>query len=616
MSRIKTRDNTNEIHVLKKDPRTAEQMRRALVRTRDSMRNQADESKESPNDYAEDRIKQNAENIASDAGAVMSTGVRTAAEAGKNEFKKRIQEKRKADVKTRDYVEAVAETERWETTEFESHPEQSIQSTGTQHRSSGYGRRDIKTAPEHVKDIKQAVKPEATNIKKKQTQVKDSTFVTERASNSLRARNQTVQDQRYAKDTSTKAILQAEERTRLAMEKAADNARKASAALKKLLQDISEATKAMIAAIGSLSGMAGVVIVLIVLIGLLLGSSYGIFFSNEKTDSNTTMQNVISEINAEYQGRIDAEKNGVDYDEVVLSGSRASWQDVLSIYAVLTTTDSANGQEVVTITPEKKQMIKDIFWAMTDISSYTDTRTETEIVKTDDGNGNILEDEQTKEIVTLHIVASRRTADEMAAYYDFNDAQLQLLNELQWSENAPLWRALLGRIYSSVAVDEEQIWTVLMENIDNPYGVAGLMGNLYAESGLNPMNLQSDYEISLGYTDESYTEAVDSGAYTRFGYDSAGYGLAQWTSDDRKQNLLAWCLSAGTSISDCGMQLDFLLYELEYRYPYVYEVLKNAGSIQEASNAVLHSFEAPLDQSAAVEYIRADYGWVYFDRYN
>ncbi len=30
----------------------------------------------------------------------------------------------------------------------------------------------------------------------------------------------------------------------------------------------------------------------------------------------------------------------------------------------------------------------------------------------------------------------------------------------------------------------------------NEYGIAGLMGNLFAESGLNPQNLQNTYEKS------------------------------------------------------------------------------------------------------------------------
>jgi len=52
------------------------------------------------------------------------------------------------------------------------------------------------------------------------------------------------------------------------------------------------------------------------------------------------------------------------------------------------------------------------------------------------------------------------------------------------------------------------------------------MGNLYAESGLNPKNLQTSFEKSLGMTDEEYTKKVDAGAHPNFATDGAGYGLA------------------------------------------------------------------------------------------
>ena len=74
--------------------------------------------------------------------------------------------------------------------------------------------------------------------------------------------------------------------------------------------------------------------------------------------------------------------------------------------------------------------------------------------------------------------------------------------------------------------NEEKIWNFLTGKGLNSYGAAGLMGNLFAESGLNPHNLQNTYEKKLGYTDDSYTDAVDSGKYTGFTHDSAGYGLS------------------------------------------------------------------------------------------
>jgi len=109
-------------------------------------------------------------------------------------------------------------------------------------------------------------------------------------------------------------------------------------------------------------------------------------------------------------------------------------------------------------------------------------------------------------------------------------------------------------------LNEKKIWDYLIDRIGNPCGVAGLMGNLYAESGLNPRNLQNSYERKLGLTDDSYTAGVDSGKYNArsFIHDSAGYGLAQWTYHTRKQKLLNFAKERGSSIGDLDMQLDFL----------------------------------------------------------
>lgn len=142
------------------------------------------------------------------------------------------------------------------------------------------------------------------------------------------------------------------------------------------------------------------------------------------------------------------------------------------------------------------------------------------------------------------------------------------------------------------------------------------MGNLYAESGLNPQNLQNSYEKKLGYTDATYTSAVDSGAYSNFVRDSAGYGLAQWTYWSRKQALFDFCKAAGASIGDLDAQLGFLLKELSESFPGVLSTLKNATSVLEASNAVLLDFERPANQSPSVQNKRASYGQVYFDKYS
>ena len=160
----------------------------------------------------------------------------------------------------------------------------------------------------------------------------------------------------------------------------------------------------------------------------------------------------------------------------------------------------------------------------------------------------------------------------------------------------------------------ETIWNYFMAKINNPYGVAGLMGNLYAESALNPHNLQNSYEKTLGIDDDEYTEIVDNGSYTNFVKDKAGYGLAQWTYWSRKQNLLNYAKKVGKSIGDLGMQLDFLWNELQ-GYKVVINTLNNAKSVKEASDIVLTKFEKPSNQGESVKNARAAYGQVYYDKF-
>ncbi len=163
--------------------------------------------------------------------------------------------------------------------------------------------------------------------------------------------------------------------------------------------------------------------------------------------------------------------------------------------------------------------------------------------------------------------------------------------------------------------NEEKIWNYLKSKGLNDCGIAGLMGNLYAESGLRPNNLQNSYEKKLGYTDESYTAAVDNGTYGNFVRDCAGYGLAQWTYWSRKDNLHKFAKDARKSIGDLEMQLDFLMKELQTGYKSVLTILKSATTIRKASDAVLFQFERPADQSVSVQQKRAGYGQTYFDRY-
>lgn len=168
---------------------------------------------------------------------------------------------------------------------------------------------------------------------------------------------------------------------------------------------------------------------------------------------------------------------------------------------------------------------------------------------------------------------------------------------------------------ATTKADPKTIWNYLMGKIGNAFGVAGLMGNLFAESGLIPNNLQNTYNTKLGMTDAEYTAAVDNGTYTNFSGDSAGYGLAQWTYSTRKKALKAYADTQNASIGNLEMQLGFLYKELSEGYTTVLNALKKATSVLEASNVVLTKFERPANQGESVQTARAFYGQKYYDTY-
>ena len=161
----------------------------------------------------------------------------------------------------------------------------------------------------------------------------------------------------------------------------------------------------------------------------------------------------------------------------------------------------------------------------------------------------------------------------------------------------------------------QKIWDKLISAGMTKAGAAGLMGNLNAESALNPKNLQNSYEKSLGYTDESYTRAVDNGTYANFVKDCAGYGLAQWTYWARKQELLSYAKACKKSIGDFDMQIDFLLKELSENYPAVLKILKTTDDVRTASDCVMCQYERPADTSATAKAYRASLGQKYYNMF-
>lgn len=179
--------------------------------------------------------------------------------------------------------------------------------------------------------------------------------------------------------------------------------------------------------------------------------------------------------------------------------------------------------------------------------------------------------------------------------------------------------AVNARLMGVNTTNPRRIWDYFLDKLGNAYGVAGLMGNLEAESGLHPDCVQGDIPYS-SYSQE-YTAQVDSGAismvdFVHNGPGGGGYGLAQWTYYTRKQGLYELWKSGGyTSIGSLELALDYLWYELQRDFPSVVSTLKTAQSVREASDKVLHDFENPADQSVTVGEKRENMSLTWYNRF-
>ena len=469
MPDIKTKDTVRDIKVIDKSAIAKESMKRAAIRAKDTAENLSDDGQVSPSEYAEDNIKYMAENTVDDAGHIVKKGTDKAVEKGKNVYRRHREEK-KAE-KAQQNAERVEEISS-ETRNVGIRNEHDDAARTTRSRRTVRGKdRTIKAAEQTERTIKQTTKSTGkatvkTAEKTVKTTEKSVKTAEETAKVTVKTAEATAKATEKAAEAAAKAAQKAAELIRQAAIAAYKAAVAAAKAIAAAIKAIIAAMEKLIAAIAAGGWVAVVVVVVICLIGLIVGSCFGIFFSSEdKNDGSQSMREVVVEINQDYQNQLDTIKANNPYDDLEMAGSRAVWPEVLSVYAVKTTTDPDNPQEVASLNDEKKQLLTDIFWEMNDISYRTETDTETEIVESDDGNGNILEETVEVTKTTLYITVSHKTADQMSDQYRFNEDQDEQLEELLNVDNS-MWLAVLYGVYGS----DDMIVQVALSQIGNVGG--------------------------------------------------------------------------------------------------------------------------------------------------
>ena len=281
-----------------------------------------------------------------------------------------------------------------------------------------------------------------------------------------------------ARQTAARAARLAKQTAQAAKE----TAQKVSAVVRAGLKALWVATQTLMAAIAAGGTTALLVIVVLCMVAMVAGSAFGIFFAAEPTGDGISVAQAITELNEEYQERLQEIESEEEYDRQEIESNDGSyaiaWQDVLAVFAARTS-GAEDGAPVAYLDEENLERLRQIMWDMNEITWEVETQThevETTPAEEDSGTAtasvsesrgseetpaatasdtaepgtdNSDENEdgpgtttvtETVLILTLH----HKTADEMREEYRFNARQNEYLTLLLAEDTTALWGDLLG----------------------------------------------------------------------------------------------------------------------------------------------------------------------------
>ena len=223
------------------------------------------------------------------------------------------------------------------------------------------------------------------------------------------------------KEITKKAAKQAAKQAKQAAQKAAQVAKAtAKAAVKitvKVAQMVAAAAKAVISALAALGGWAVLLVALIIVIvvAAIAASPFGIFISDEAADNDSIpISAIVAECNMELSNKLDDIENAAAADRSEIIGEQANWDLVLAVFATkVAGVEDDTVEDVVVITEDKKQKLKNVFWDMHEITSRTET------VASGDTNEKV-----------VYITITAKTKEDMISQYNFTRKQQEALDTL------------------------------------------------------------------------------------------------------------------------------------------------------------------------------------------
>lgn len=300
-------------------------------------------------------------------------------------------------------------------------------------------------SPRTEKPVARAAKRAASKEKKA---VKASKAGIKNSRQAVKATDRSAKAARKTAQTAAKAPQRAVKAARATAKAGAATAREAAKASVSAIKAAIAAAQELIAALAA-GGWAVVAVVLVLcMVGLLIASPFGLFFSGAEGNGSGILQ-AVAQLNGEFTARIEQIKeetphDALDLDNDAIAAVLDNWRNVLAVYAVRASADGSSPNGLDGLTAENLALLREVFWDMNQISSFTET---------------VPKGEDETEII-LHITAVVKTPQEMATEYGFTDGQKELLEELLKPEYQELFQTLIGSS-QDLTLSIEQVQEIL-----------------------------------------------------------------------------------------------------------------------------------------------------------
>jgi len=573
MSKIKMRDKVKDVKVFDRAADVGRHTKNTVVKSKETIESADRQAKQiqdsgytSPSEYASDQMTDGATDMTARAAHGLKKNPVKQASGNISKAKQNMQTAKRQISNAKSAVKNPAASQ--PKNEMVRRAKQTAQRTNVQRtatqRTASHTRQAAETS---VKAIQQSDK----TIKTASKTVKGTAQATQRTVKTARhTAKVTVKTARQTAKATKAAAKSAQKTAQIAKSSAKIAAKMTKVAIRATIaaiKSIIAATKTLIALIAAGGWIAVIIILIICFVALIVGSAFGVFFSNDNSlDNSMTVSQAVAEINGEFQAdiqsRIDELTARDSYDEVrvIYEGDMEgdsdipnNWTDVLTVYAVKFTSDN---MEVLTFDESRKAALRDIFFSMNQVSVRHEIITEVIEVEspppsptpspqpspstTSSPAPSPQPETRTIKTLIIYIHVDSQTYEQAAARYSFTAEQMRIADEMMSPQFYSLFVGLLGvDIYGGADL------TNIISNLPNGTKGAAIveaaltrLGHPYSQARRGQGNyLDCSYLTMWAYGQAGVSIPSTSVEQARFSYNN-GYNIGR--SELQPGDLVFW----------------------------------------------------------------------------